>query len=209
MAEFNFFASWPDTLNMLGKILNTKLYKIIIHAAYEEPIPTELKSISENEIKFLKKNHSVFLWSEAYSFFPIKFWTPDSHAYTGIYELESGPVLHLSLADIYQKQERFRVGAGRISYSSYFIHPETHEKYSPPESLKQAFKSLKSLLQKDMVKRYWPHTFWSVARADDITVAETLWIGSDAMKLLERENHYILWGQDTWLSLADLVVSRG
>jgi hypothetical protein len=207
MPEFNFYGSWTDTLKMLSKILNTKLYKIIINTGYKRPSALELTSFSEDAIELLKKNHSVFLWSENYSYFSLKFGPPNGQGSMAIRQLESGPVLDLSLADVYHDQGRSRVGQGLITYPPYFIHPETNKSYPPPEPLKRAYQSLKSLLKKDMVKRYWWHNVFSTTTAEYEPHAEIFWIGLDAMRLMETEKYYIRWGQDTWIKASDLEIS--
>jgi len=207
MAEFNFYGSWQDTITILEQLLNTKLFRIIADIAYNEPIVYEINSLSIDAQSVLKQNHHIFLESNSYSRYPIKFSEPNKGGYIGILQLRSGPLINMMLPDEYTSNNKWRVGRGRIAFPPYFVIPNTYDSYKPPQELKDIFALSKKIIQKNMVKQYWR---WSKVGMSGIAnpSIETLWIGKDAINLLETKGYFIKWGQDVWITASDLYKKR-
>jgi hypothetical protein len=146
LADFTFYGSWRDTLGLLEHIIRTGENKVIADIAYKKPEFLQIRSLSEHEVKKIKKNHSVYIWSESYSQYPISFDSPDPKGYMGIEIQESGPLIHMGLADIYKEDSLFRIASGYIYYPPYFINPKTKRPYPPPPSMYKAFLSIKKII---------------------------------------------------------------
>jgi hypothetical protein len=204
MAEFNFFGSWKDTIDILIQLLDSQPFRVIADIAYIEPLAYEVKSITDDTLNVLKRNHHIFLASESYARYPIKFSEPNKGGHIGVLQLESGPLMDMLLSDVYEANGKWRVGRGRIAYPPYFIIPNTNNAYKPPQKLKDAFALSKKIIQKNMTRRYWRWMVEVGKSGETRPTIETLWIGKDAIDLIETKEYLIKWGRDIWITASDL-----
>jgi hypothetical protein len=206
MAQFDFFGSWNDSKNILNQIITFGDIKIIPNMAYRKPEVLQLQTISEIELEIIRKNHSVFLASDTFARFPIKFWGPDSRGDLSIHQLLSGPIMIMGLPDIYEEDGMLRMGAGDIRYPPHFINPITNQEYSPPEAMYSVFKSVKKMIQKSMVKLTWKYER-SLANGEMRPDVQNFWIAKDAYIRMQKEPCYIKFG---WrkITIADFFASQ-
>jgi len=193
MADFTFYGSWKDTLGILDQLIKTGDYKLIANIAYKEPEFLEIQSLSEYEVKKIRKNYSIYIWSGSYSRYPISFDPPNEQGDMGIEYQMSGPMIQMTLSDIFEENGFFRISPGGLFYPPYFINPKTNKTYPPPSSMYKVFLSIKKILQKSLVKQYWQYerTF---SNGDTRLTTEPIWIGIEAFNLMQSESYYIKWG---------------
>jgi hypothetical protein len=171
--------------------------------AYNNPIALEVPSISSESITLLKINHSVFLWSELYSRFPLQFSKPNSKGETGISELESGPLIHLSLGDTYSQLDKIRIGQGWLGFPHYFVNPLSDQTYKPGEEIKTSFRMLKKLFQNFMTRKRLS-TSTITSNSEFQIVNRNLWFCPEALELFLTGEYYIRLGFEFWITRTDL-----
>jgi hypothetical protein len=207
MAQFDFYGSWEDSRTYLEKLIHQQRFTFVIDMWYTERVPFLFKTLTEDTENVLQKHSRVYLWSDDYSRFPPGFGEPNSTGQMMIRPTEGGPALDLTFPHCFRHNEKFQLGSGMLFYQPTYHNPETGEWYKPPEALKQAYKEVQALLRKAMVKRYiCSQTVTTEGIIKPIIMP--LWIGSDAIKLLEAGMVEILFGRDDWKTGKDLAKTR-
>lgn len=202
MAEFNFYGTWKDSINLLNQLIRSGPFRLIADIAYSDARALEISSTSDDLLEAVRITHHLYVWSDSYSRYPIRFGKRSSHGEITINQLESGPCISMYLPDEYRKDGKLRVGRGDIQYPPYFVNPTTNTTYPPPDELKKSFRFLKALIQKKFRKKYWqPLKLSPYGRPSSI---EPIWIGDNALELLKTGNYYIKYGQDAWFTISDL-----
>jgi hypothetical protein len=192
MADFFFYGTWEDSWMYLETLVHLERFTFAIDMWYAEPAPFQFETMTDEVENIVRKRRRLYLWSSEYSRFPFVFSAPTSNGLMMIDPTVSGPVLDLSLPDCFDVEGRLSIGLGSLGYQPQYENPETGELYKPPEALKQAYKEIRALLQKGMVKRF--------ARSRSITefgikpAVESLWVGANAVTLLETGTADILVG---------------
>ena len=115
--------------------------------------------------------------------------------------------MDLSLPGCFERDGKLCLRPGDLFYQPRYCSPETGEWYKPPEALKRAYKEVQVLLRKGMAKRYMRSR---IVTSEGVIkpIILPLWIGSDAIKLLEAGSAWILSERDDWRTGGDLAKVR-
>jgi len=192
MADFYFYGTWEDSWTYLETLARLERFTFVVDMWYTKPIPFQFRTLTDEIKSTVYKQRRVYLWSDEYSRFPPDFGEPTSNGLMMIDPIGGGPALDLSLPACFEREGKLSVGLGWFGYQLQYKNPETGEWYKPPEALKRAYKEIRALLRKNMVKRF--------ARSRSITDRgikpriETLWVGPNAAALLEVGKADILVG---------------
>jgi hypothetical protein len=184
MGQFNFYGTWNDSLAYLELLVRMEQFTFVIDMWYTQPVPLQFMTLT-NEVKAaVRKRPRVYLWCDRYSQFPPGFREPTPNGLMMIDPTKSGPALDLGLPVRFERNGQLGVGLGDLFYQPIYYEPRTREPYAPPEALKQTYNEVRTLLRKNMMKRYIRSQMITSKNITKTTI-ETLWIGSDAMALLE------------------------
>lgn len=208
MAEFAFFGIWEDSKTILEQLIEIDKFIFILDRWYEEPKPEILKVLTEDEKSTLERMRSIYLYSADYSIFPPFFPDDSSEDLFRIFPLQSGPAIKLTIPflDI-DKEGMNTLGLGLLIYQSKYWHPETLEYYSPPQTLKDAFKLVKKIISQHCERRFIPfHGF--TAEGKEIHRVRTLYISKCGMELVRRGDAYVYVGRNGYLTDKDLAKNR-
>ena len=182
MAEFLFYGTWSDSLTCLQAIAELDQFTFTVDMPYAEPAVLHFHALSEELISLVQEpDVCIFLPSKEDSSFRPQFVT--GRGRWRISEISSGPALLLSFPLCLQVEETLHLSDGALSYLNHYRNPETGEWYKAPEALRQDYRLLRSRLRKTMEKR----TIQSEIVSNGVfkPVIEPLWIGPDALHLLE------------------------
>lgn len=92
---------------------------------------------------------------------------------------------------------------GWLEYQSKYYDPRTNEPYLLPEALKKAYKDVEKLIRKHLIKRYADSEV--ITEGEIKSTIKTLWIGKEAIKLIEAGEADILAGNEwMWKRGSDL-----
>ena len=190
MAEFQFYGTWNDARSCLEAITALGPFTFVLDKWYAEPIPKQFTVLDENSIEAVRKDPGVYVLSAHYTRFPVRFGRPTPTGLMRIWSTESGVSLHLSLPTEHDHQGRLRVGMGLLSYQAEYHDPVTGQRYMASEELKRVYAHIRSVLRRQMVKRYVASTI--VQKGCFIPTVERLWIGRSAIALLDAGQADIL-----------------
>ena len=190
VAEFQFYGTWNDARSCLEAITALGPFTFVLDKWYAEPIPKQFTVLDENSIEAVRKDPGVYVLSAHYTRFPVRFGRPTPTGLMRIWSTESGVSLHLSLPVEHNHQGRLRVGMGLLSYQAEYHDPVTGQRYMASEELKRAYAYLRSVLCRQLMKRYVESTV--VRNGRFIPIVETLWIGRSAIALLDAGQAEIL-----------------
>ena len=181
MAEFDFFGSWLDSEHILQSVAARGDISFILDIAHERPEPMWFREITRSVMEKIECMPRLFLFSDRFSVFPVCFRQQQSGQHAGKYfvSLErSGPGLSLTLPGCYLTDDgMFNLNTGDLFYPKEFKNPTTGLLEPPSDELKRAFKDIRSLMKKQLVRyqvRSWIH------------------IGPDAVSLLRRKKARIV-----------------
>lgn len=208
MADFYFYGTWEDSWRYMEILACMRRFTFVVDMWYTEPIPVQFETLTDEVKDIVYKQRGLYLWSKEFSRFPPIFGKPTSSGLMRIHLSESGPALDLVLPACFEYEGRLSVGLGWFGYQPQYQNPETGEWYKPPEALKRTYQEIRTLLRKNMVKRF--------VRSRIITghgirpTIDTLWLGRDAAALLETGKADILVGDESmWKRGAELKKTRG
>ena len=125
MSDFEFFGTWEDGLEVIDLVINLRKYKLIANIPYKDNRVVEINSVNEIQSIFGKTIRSIYLWSDAYSKFPVKLSTPNKNNNCMIEQLELGPLLRIHIPQEYQHDKYFVVGRGDLYHDPYYLYPGT------------------------------------------------------------------------------------
>jgi hypothetical protein len=203
MAEFNFYGAPEDFWAQLDRLITTDRFRFFLDLSSKEKKPYEFTILTEEIKQSLKINHTIFLWSKEYSEFPL-FFNQSSNGLFRIFPLIGGPLLELHLPHANPHETGIRLIAGNLMHQASYSIADTGCRFAASENLKLAYKDVIKLFKQNMVKRY---TQVQIARngifRDEVA---TLWIGNNAMELLETGKAAIQAGQ--WKEGKDLYKDR-
>lgn len=207
MAEFEFHATWDDSASYLAKLAALTRYKFIIKMTYPSMIPYSFLSPGE-EVKRLirEKGYSLlmFLGQESTPFLHYE-WLEKNRDYW-IDPDKSHPSIELHLPHGARKEGNLLLYPGWLSYPSKFYNSDTLECMKPPEDIKLEYKFIVKFLKKEMEKFYV-----SAHRRNQSGVLTPylmpLWIGKNALELLEAKEAVIPFGKRN-LSVGELLKSK-
>ena len=208
MAEFNFFGTLNDTLEILKRIKQLDDFKFVANKRYKEPNPLYFEDFTIETLEKIYQNYDLFLWSNSYSQFPPSFDTPNGIGEMRIQVFDSGPMIELYFPSQLKQDGMIYLRSGHIMYQPLYINPTDNSRYKTPEPLKSMFNKIKSLIIKLSVKRYIPIEIFSIKIVEWLSCSEPIWIGPDAYYLLENSLAEILRGQDTKIKGAELLKNR-
>jgi len=208
MAQSSFYGTWEDSWAYLEKLIRLDRFTLIVDMWYIKREPFQFKTLTEDIKRVLQKRPHIYLWSDEYSRFPPDFGEPTSNGLMMINSTRGGPALDLTLPHCFEREGKLCLALGGFTYQPLCQNPETGEWYKPPEALKQAYKEVQALLRKGMVKRYM-RSRTATSKGIIKPIIMPLWIGLDAIKLLEAHTAWILFGNDDWKTGADLAKARG
>jgi hypothetical protein len=207
MAEFDFYGTWLDMQAILKKLVLMEEFNFVIDKWYLEPKLIQFKNLTEENLLMIKEHRKFYLWSEEYSRFPPKLSSPTSNGNMMIDILDCGPAIELVLPAQFECENKMCFRDGFIMYQAQYFNRETREIYKPSEVLKSTFYQIKSLIQKSMIKRFLRTE--RIAQTGEWKVfIEVIWIGLDALQMIESNKAEILWGRDRHISGSDLAKNR-
>lgn len=199
MAQFDFYGTWEDSLTFLETLVRLDRFTFVVDMWYTEPVPFQFKTLTDEVVAVVRKRTRVYLWADEYSRFPPYFGEPTDELWM-INPTHGGPALDLSLPACFEREGKLCLASGNLFYQPQYCNPETGEWYKPPEALKRAYYEVRALLRKGMVKRYVRSR--TVVNGAIKPTIEPLWIGPNAMALLEKSEAGILI--DGWQTGTDL-----
>lgn len=201
MAEFNYYCTWDESLDYLHELVNLQRFTFVVdmwYSSIDEIL--QFTSLSDPIMNILQKHSRLYLWSEEYSRFPPILIGPHTSNLSLIYNSNCGPALDILFPHGYKEENEIaRLGCGFLMYQPYYVYPGTYNSYAPPEKLKQAYKDVRTLLQKKMVKGFSTRT-----------ASRPFWIGKTAINLLENGQAVIRIGgnPNNILTGRDLIPAR-
>lgn len=196
MAQFVYYGTWKDSLQIIGHLADLKRFTFIIDMPYSSTVPYQFSNLSPDILDILEKYHRLFLWSEEYSMFSLDFGKPFKGGTYRIETQSSGPVLDLTLPRCVPFSDKQRFVWGMLYYEKYYYNRETSEWIKPPEVLKRVYLEVSRLIKKELEVRYMPVTRLTTL-GNYKPGAEKLWIGRNGVKLLDEDKAGIQVGSDT------------
>jgi len=192
MADFYFYGTWEDSWTYLETLIHLERFTFVVDMWYTEPVPLQFRTVTADVESIVRKRPRLYLWSDEYSQFPPVFGNPTSHGLMMIHLSEGGPALDLALPACFELKGKLSVGIGSLGYQPQYQNPETGEWYKPPETLKRAYREMRALLQKSLVRRYaWSRSITGRGIRPEI---KTYWVGPNAAALLEAGEADIMVG---------------
>jgi hypothetical protein len=194
MAEFCYYAVEEDALEWLEGLAKLRRFKFILGTAYDQPQAYEFTEFNEAARTHLtqcySKCYSVCLWSEEYSRLPVVFRkqtsTDEGQKYDW-YRLPDGlggPMIELGLP---KKSKRWgnawRISPTELRYLPYYGNDAGDQWFKSPPEIVKAFRDIRKLLQKQLVKRY--ATFQIRRNGELNDIENPVWIGRQALLLME------------------------
>lgn len=193
MAEFDFFGTWNDTINLLKIIYETKNAKVVAKKAYRSPKEKVIDFNNKTDIELIRKNYSVIIFPELIPTQDICFSYITSRKNYVIDLFRSGPIIDVGLADKFGEEGDYRLGMGHIQIPPYFIDPKSNKQYSPPNELKNYYLLIKRKFQKILIRKFFKYEKFVNNEFQQKILP--IWLGKDAMRLLKEKKAYIDWGQ--------------
>ena len=174
MRSFDYFATFDESLTILGDLFAQGLTLVAQPALFDEPKAPTFDSVSDKLVEMLRYAPGFFL-AGPFTKFPIQFSLLKSGPSAGKYAVDlltQGPLMQVLIARINTVDGIEELLPGRISYQDAYKNPTTGEWERPSAELKAAFKLAVSAIKKRCLRH-------KIADAE-------IFIGPAALELLEN-----------------------
>ncbi len=203
MADFFYYGIWSDSLRILETLTSMQQFEFVLDIGYVKPTPLAFTSLGADALGAIGKPGQLFLKSNSFSEFPVSLSKPTDEGVMTIAPAISGPFLSLRLPAYFEINGRASVGLGWLRYQPRYYHPETREPLQTSESLRAEYIRVKKILLSLMTRRYALQA--APQKGAFQAKEELLWIGRDALILLESNEVGILIGPEwRWIQGKDL-----
>jgi hypothetical protein len=209
MAYFRFYATRSDWLRWVAGLAQMSRFEFVIRKAYRTPHLLVFKNYDDDAICMLNDCAVLMVISHEYSEGlpglngPYK--DDDGSYWYDVSESVGGPCLMFDVPVNTQTDHGFLINVCTLNYGSWYQDPSSQEwKVIPPE-LKKAFSDIRRFIQRNSFKRF---VLDDTLKADGTLtkVIQQLWIGKEALDLLNAEKAVITAGN--YSSGKDLHLSR-
>ena len=209
MAEFRFYALRAEAYDWIDGLSRLHRFRFVLRMPYYEPQPVEFDRLTDQIVEKLAHCSSVFLFSDEYSRYPPVLNGPmksdEGPPWYDLSQSLGGPSLDLELPINYLSVQHLRIVHAVLHYQPYYGDPTGEEWQKPPEALKRAFQDVRTLLCRQMEKRY------ALARmtrgGKTIREIKPVWVGRKALELLDAGKAVIAPGY-RWITGRGLHRSR-
>jgi hypothetical protein len=174
MRSFDYFATFDESLTILGDLFAQGLTLVARPGPFDEPKAPTFDSVSDELVEILRYAPAFFL-AGPFTKFPIQFFQLESGPSAGKYAVDlltQGPLMQGLIARINTVDGNEKLLPGHISYQDAYKNPTTGEWEKPSAELKAAFKLAVSAIKKRCLRH-------KIADAE-------IFIGPAALKLLEN-----------------------
>ncbi len=174
MRSFDYFATFDESVTILGDLFAQGLTLVAQPAPFDEPKAPTFDSVSDKLVEMLRYAPGFFL-AGPFTKFPIQFSLLKSGPSAGKYVVDlltQGPLMQGLIARINTVDGIEELLPGRISYQDAYKNPTTGEWERPSAELKAAFKLAVSAIKKRCLRH-------KIADAE-------IFIGPAALELLEN-----------------------
>jgi len=179
MAQFDFYGTWIDSWKLL-EILTEKNLSLIPDQWYKSPSAIFFNEINEELKDLLHKKRRLFIWGKEFSLFPPHFVLQKSGPRQGEYSIGAaygGPCLDLTLPACFENDKKIKLSCGTLTFPKDYKNPKTNEWLKTSEDLKKYYKIISTDFKKILKKTKF---------------RKLIWIGGDALNLLENGNAEIV-----------------
>ncbi len=190
MAQFTFYASETDRIQILNAILIQRNYTFIGNRCYQEPKPCLFDKMCQALLDNISVNKLLFI-KGPFSKLRIQMDQLKGGEYAGSYVVQQnmgGPLLEMSLPGSRREGELVNLTPGDLFYALYYWGLDGEKTFRPTEELKLHYQLLIKTIKKHLI-RY--------------DVGHRIWIGNDACHLLEQGAAKIL-SRGKWLTISDI-----
>jgi hypothetical protein len=174
MRSFDYFATFDESLTILGDLFAQGLTLVARPAAFDEPKAPTFDSVSDKLVEILRYAPAFFL-AGPFTKFPIQFYRLESGPSAGKYAIDlltQGPLMQVLIARINTVDGIEKLLPGQISHQNAYKNPKTGEWEKPSVELKAAFSRAVSAIKKRCLRH-------KIADAE-------IFIGPAALELLEN-----------------------
>jgi hypothetical protein len=150
MRSFDYFATFDESLTILGDLFAQGLTLVAQPALFDEPKAPTFDSVSDELVEMLRYAPGFFL-AGPFTKFPIQFTRLKSGPSAGKYAVDlltQGPLMQGLIARINTVDGNEKLLPGHISYQDAYKNPTTGEWEKPSAELKAAFKLAVSAIKK-------------------------------------------------------------
>lgn len=177
MAEFVYGGNWEDSWSIVDALLERDDLALLADLVYQEPRPIYLSAFRDNsELQSqLKERRWFYIAGKKFSHHPPQFVRREGGSAAGTYWIDNnkgGPFLSLTLPACYIENGITMIGSGSLVYYDEYRNPKTGQWEKPSPALISAYKEIKALLKKYLVRHKLPCGF--------------IWIGRNALSMLQN-----------------------
>jgi len=150
MPSFDYFATFDESIEILREVCQAGNRIIAVPGLFDEPNAPTFNGVNETLISILKEAPGFFV-AGPFTHHPIPFAQLKAGPNAGKYTIDvmtQGPVLQGLIARVTTMSAPPKLSWGDISYQDKYRHPETGAWQGASAELKQAYRSIVSVIKK-------------------------------------------------------------